>query len=479
MSDSDGMEEPYYQFTISNICENDWASYQINIETIEASTEETPKYLPERYIKANLSVGEDSKVTTKLTSDLNVTPTIEEAVRAYKLLVAKLAPGASVTYDLRLWMDEGVTMENTDAMNATYESKISVVFSYMEPPVYLVDKIKEQASKDENVCGDNGIVEVKHDDATIADIDYHTFDEKLNNETVKSNLKMTEYRYCGEDPNNYVTFNNETAGWRIIGLVNTPEGQRIKIIRATPLYLNLSWDNKPSGTGSSNSSYGSNDWSDSRLQELLNKGGAYYNRTSGTCYKGSSNASTSCNFGDSSETPGLTAEAKNMIDTITWNLGGTASYSSASNGLTKHFYNYERGIIVYTNSSLTNPRPTLWQGEVGLMYPSDYGYATGGGSTYNRGACLSKELYNWSSGTYRSNCAHTDWLLNKSSYQWTLSPYSSASNYAFYVHTAGIVYSNYYVNSAYAVAPVLYLKSDVQIGEGSGLDTNPYTLEQG
>ena len=36
----------------------------------------------------------------------------------------------------------------------------------------------------------------------------------------------------GANPNNYVKFNNEL--WRIIGLVNTPEGQRVKIIRNDP-----------------------------------------------------------------------------------------------------------------------------------------------------------------------------------------------------------------------------------------------------
>ena len=47
--------------------------------------------------------------------------------------------------------------------------------------------------------------------------------------TAINNLKQTELRYAGANPDNYVKFNNEL--WRIIGLVNTPEGQRVKIIR--------------------------------------------------------------------------------------------------------------------------------------------------------------------------------------------------------------------------------------------------------
>lgn len=33
-----------------------------------------------------------------------------------------------------------------------------------------------------------------------------------------------------------------------------------------------------------------------------------------------------------------------------------------------------------------------WKGLVGLMYPSDYGYATSGGSITNRTTCLNKSL---------------------------------------------------------------------------------------
>ena len=87
-----------------------------------------------------------------------------------------------------------------------------------------------------------------------------------------------ELRYAGANPDNYVTFNNEIAGWRIIGLVNvkidkgngqTAIEQRIKIIRKDSIG-DFSWDHKPSGKGSSTDNYGSNDWTDSQLMEMLN-----------------------------------------------------------------------------------------------------------------------------------------------------------------------------------------------------------------
>src|SRR5699024_7754787 len=152
------------------------------------------------------------------------------------------------------------------------------------------------------------------------------------------------------------------------------------------------------------------------LQQVLNSG-AYYNRTSGECPYGRVGATTSCDF----SSIGLTETAKVMISNAKWNLGGTANYTSSSNGLTSHFYGYERGTTVYTG------RPTEWTGSIGLMYPSDYGYATSGGRTTNRASCLAKELYNWDSV---SDCYNNDCLYSGIS-QWTLTPYSGYSTYVF------------------------------------------------
>ena len=45
------------------------------------------------------------------------------------------------------------------------------------------------------------------------------------------------------------------------------------------------------------------------------------------------------------------------------------------------------------------------------MYPSDYGYATSGGSTKDRSACLAKELFNWYSSAF-SDCKRNDYLFD-------------------------------------------------------------------
>ena len=281
-------------------------------------------------------------------------------------------------------------------------------------------------------------------------------EELAYDETVDNNL-----RYIGANPNNYVQFNNEL--WRIIGVFNNIDDgtgtkeTRLKIIRNEPIGT-YSWDNKASGTGSSEHEYGSNDWSDSALQIVLNEG-AYWNRTSEECPSGQNGATTSCDFTNN----GLTEEAKSMISNAKWNLGGLSS----SSNIPLNFYTSERGTEVYSG------RPTEWIGSIGLMYVSDYGYATSGGSTTNRETCLNTALLNWSSSSV-SDCKNNDWLYRVSS-QWTLTPGSSYSNGVFTVHS----YGNVIVDSAFsrvAVSPAIYLSSNVKISGGEGTESSPYEL---
>ncbi len=440
VEDDIGLQNKPYVFMLKNTC-NGYASYEIEIDSVNVSKTK----LPEEYLKVNIQ-----------TKNINKTINLDNKNESDKILEGIIGPNTTRIFEVRMWMDEKITLDNTSAINSEYKGKVKVTYRAIKEPEYILEDfsdIKRLAIEDKDIAGGSGIVKVSHEDANIVDAGYNEYD--LNPDEAIANLKQEEYRYYGENPNNYVKFNNEL--WRIIGLVNTPEGQRVKIIRANSLEPKMSWDNK----GES----GSNNWSDAALQELLNNG-AYYNRTSGDCPTGQNNATTPCDFSES----GLTSDAKEMIDDVIWNLGG---YGSTIPN-TKSIYNYERGTAVYTDNNIT--RPKLWQGKIGLMYPSDYGYATSGESTNNRELCLKQELYNWKNDTYQSDCAYTDWLLNKSSYQWTLLPYSSTSNDASHVAKDGYVYSDRDVYVADTISPVLYLKPEVLIASGKGTEQEPYEL---
>lgn len=287
-------------------------------------------------------------------------------------------------------------------------------------------------------------------------------------------LKVTtDYRYIGANPNNYVKFNNEL--WRIIGVFDVDDGtgkieKRMKIIRNKSIG-NYSWDNKNKSTGAEDDN-GKNNWSDARLNYLLNPGhesktnggSLYWNRKRGNCYSGYNNKTTSCDF----TSTGLTDTAKSMIGDAKWYLGGISSFTTSANGLASHFYSYERGTTVYSG------RSTNWIGKVGLMYPSDYGYATSGGSSTNRASCMSKTLWNWGTSSY-SDCYTNDWLLNTSTKQWTMSPRAVNSNAVFGVHINGDV-GNYNAYNTNAGRPVVYLKSTIKVISGSGTTTSPFIL---
>ena len=318
-------------------------------------------------------------------------------------------------------------------------------------------------------------------------------------------------RYIGANPNNYVYFNcsdytNPTADtcelWRIIGVFNNvtkADGSKenlVKIIRDDSLG-NYYWDYKKNGVGTSTSTndFGSNDWSDSQLmmmlnptnylksgytnsgdiissgsQQLYSKMGSYYNGIKGCKPTAvASGASFSCTEVDFTSTGLKNDTTRNAIEEVVWNLGGTGDYTSASNGLASHWYGNERGTTVYTG------RPTTWTGKIGLMYPSDYGYATSGGTTKDRAACLAEELYNWDSSDFR-DCKGNDYLLDANNNQWTLAHHSAYPHIVFIMNAGGAAVGIYSAYSPNAVRPALFLKSNIQVDKGTGAKSDPYRL---
>ena len=278
---------------------------------------------------------------------------------------------------------------------------------------------------------------------TIADL-VNTSDEVVTDD-------FGNVRFIRKNPNNYVYFNcddynNPSSStcelWRIIGVFSEDthgksNSKLVKLIKNS-FIGNFSWDTEDDS-----------DWTTSSLQQSLN-----------TSYLNGSTLGSG---------KGITSQTKNMIETVTWKLGGTAA-STSDNVLTSQWYKFERGTNVYSGQS------TIWSGKIGLMYPSDYGYATSGGSTYNRAACLASKPYNWDSSSY-SDCKNNDWLYNSGYTQWTLTPDSSRRGYIFRIDTTGCISYNYIASWSFGVRPSIYLKSDITITGGNGSSATPYTIK--
>ena len=199
--------------------------------------------------------------------------------------------------------------------------------------------------------------------------------------------------------------------------------------------------------------------------------GSYYNGTKG-CKTAeiASGATFSCTEVDFTSTGLKNDTTRNAIEEVVWNLGGAGSFASASNGLASHFYGYERGTTVYTG------RPTTWTGKVGLMYLSDYGYATSGGTTKDRAACLANELLNWDSSDF-SDCKGNDYLFDTDNWQWTLAPYSADAYRVLVASGVGGANYDYAAGDAFAVRPALFLKSNILVDKGTGAKSDPYRLK--
>ena len=455
----------YFDFTLSGTIKG---SENINWEIAAEDVTTASRKIDGKYIKLYLtSLDGNNNETEVMARKVYTTESTENTYTGRPTNMMSLAKGTTSTsfstkYRLRMYVDESYNPQG-DGGNLAFSIKINAygkTGDKMPNPVLATKLIMDKANAEN----------LDYNSATDAQRkEMWTFTHDATEQTTA----LTDYRYIGANPNNYVRFNDEL--WRIIGVFDTDDGtgkveKRLKIIRNESIG-DYSWDNKDTTTGAE-SPNGKNEWTDARLNYLLNPGhesettggSLYWNRGAGNCYKGQNNATTACDF----TTTGLTEEAKAMIGDAKWYLGGTANYDSSSNGLASHFYKYERGTGVYSG------RSTSWTGKVGLMYPSDYGYATSGGTTINRASCLAKEIYNWDDSSV-SDCKNNDWMYNSSLWQWTISPRADSSTGVFYVNYNG--YVNYTIASYDSAArPVVHLKSTIKVISGSGTTSSPYIL---
>ena len=287
---------------------------------------------------------------------------------------------------------------------------------------------------------------------------------------------VTDYRYYGPSPNNYICLDMEGGStcpdkhlYRIIGSIyeEKENTNRIKVIKATPLTdgttKSFSWDYTSNGSYSNiwatitSGNYSNSLTSGSQLMKLLNSG-LWWNGTSGSYYNNSTTA-TNVNFTNYK----LSDKAKSYITTSRYYLGG---YNTSSGVMTNQFYTYERGTTRYDTNS-----PLYWDGMVGLMYPSDYGYAAGN-------TCVTvTDPYN-----YNRRCKNKDWLwmTNSSNYssgaEWLMSSLSDNSGSVFGVLSSGYVLNGRVAIDAGSARPVFYLSSSASISDGNGTSSNPYIL---
>ena len=357
-------------------------------------------------------------------------------------------------YKFYIWIDGN--NENNETMQGK-SLKASLNVEVERPPINAVTLV-EGLDKGETGDSGSGVYKVTHS-AIPSD----------SSATGSEIPASTDYRYYGASPNNYICLDMEGGStcpdkhlYRIIGSIyeEKENTNRIKVIKATPLTdgttNGFSWDYKSDGTYDNiwatitSGNYSNSLTSGSTLMQLLNSG-AWWNGTSGSYYNKSTTATT-VNFTNYK----LSDKAKSYITTSRYYLGG---YNDRL-PLTNEMYGYERGTLRYNTD-----RPLYWEGMVGLMYPSDYGYAAGN-------ICVSGTILN----KYYEGCMNKDWLYSKT-YQWLMSPVSGHSYGVLYVTSLGSVSTEGNSFGTFPAHPVFYLNSSASITSGEGTLNNPYILK--
>jgi hypothetical protein len=239
------------------------------------------------------------------------------------------------------------------------------------------------------------------------------------------------YRYEGVDPNNYIQMEKSdrtTEMWRIIGLFPDGEnGENIIRVRKAG-YEKAAYD--------SNST---NHWPNTTLYTTL------------------------------SSTYSLT-NYKNTVNYKMY-LGTSNKYNSY---VLADYYDMERMLnskgMAGATSKASYSSETKFTGSVGLMYPSDYGYAVLASDC----ARTIKPL-NYHETT---TCYDNNWLYHRTSdFQLLITPIALAANLVSDVSTKGYVtlYGDFVTDSG-LVAPVMALSATIVV-TGSGTQSDPYVMQ--
>ena len=383
-------------------------------------------------------------------------------------LIADSAEKKKVS-DKLLGKDESITCKDVAKINDEDYASCTISFdSEGNAKVSITGKGKFDGLKITNGTKENAEVkEITKPTYGMKATEYITNLLEYDGEGLKiDNTSDQNIRYYGSDPNNYVSFNNEL--WRIIGVF----GNNVKLVRSESLG-SLSWDSSDSTTNNGN---GINQWGESTyedgslyegadLQVYLNK--MYYGGdTTVTCYSSYNNQTITCPTGTIEET------SKSLIDNHIWNTGAT-EYNMRTDTLA--FYQAERGSVngkICSSGKMCNDtvtRTTTWTGYIGLPYGTDWAYAS------SESVCETNMQTKDDSNVYI--CKNNNWM-QRNTWAWYLSPVGNLS-YAFNawsVSDGGGAGSNS-AASSYAVAPSIYLKSNVLIESGNGTSTDPYTLK--
>lgn len=466
MSRNRGLQTTPYTFKVTTSCDA-YVGFELYIATLNSNTmdasnihyiitnKESKKVLAEGTLTSSLETYDFSDTEiAELNTGLGST-----YAKIYNIYTAALPLKNTLEYDLYLFVDESVT-----SSSGTFQAGVAI-------KSYEREKI---ALKINDICDNESVFTDCIKKLAIWEEESNVY---YHNSMLENSAGDNSYRYAGsyDKVNNFVCFGSDAETcptnnlYRIIGIFEN----RVKLIKwdyalkdslgVTDDYAldygskmeSLKWtpgvnkgENSVSEIGAYywnykndtevNDGYGSNTWSTS----LLNKGNLNTNFLN--------------TFDDI---------WKNKIAMTTWKVGGNLAdkIQYATVNIT-----YQNEIVSPVSINSTD-NLVEYESKIGLMYVSDYGYAS-------EKILWKESMFNFNQTFLDSNkIGDLNWMY-MGLVEWTITRNSKTSYYSYNIdYDGGIDYS--YTYRSYAVRPVFYLNSDVKVfGNHQGTKTDPIRI---
>ena len=442
MSRNKGLQTTPYTFTVTSYCDT-YVGFNLYLATLSTNT------LPASNIHYIITEKDSKEALAEgtLESTLDAVSEFSDAEKTelntglggaygniYKIYNNSVPYKGSTTYDLYLFVDENVT----EYQGTTFAAGVAIKSYEREKNMAWIN---EACDNGQNLS--DCIKSTYSYDTTLY---YH--DNNLAN-----GAGDNSYRYSGRNPNNYVCFGTNTTPcptdnlYRIIGVFE----DKVKLIKydyASAIALG--------NNGDYATTYGESGWSTTYYRgntDLANIGMYRWNYSQGWS---SLNDWSSGNLSKINlNTNFLTYLGDSWTDKIantSWKVGGNEWEKINIIGINN----------IYKNEILNPSVSTTYDAKIGLMYISEYGYAS------------SPEYWTTNITDNDRTRSKFNWMYMGLS-EWTLTRIGEESNVA-RLRLEGYIMNDLYAWDQNAIRPTFYLESSVNYVSGSGSVNNPIVI---